>query len=289
MAAGLAESAGRVTLTDGAWGTELQAQGLAGGACPDAWNLENPPAVESVARGYVEAGSQIILTNTFRASPFVLASWGLADRAGEIAEAGAAISRRAAGESVRVFGSMGPTGKIVMVEETPPEEIASAFGQQAAALARGGVDAILCETFVELAEAMLAARAAMANTDLPVVVSMTFDAGPDRCATVMGTKPADLAAAAAEAGVAAIGANCGTGPEHYVTIARLFAEATDLPVWIKPNAGLPVLRDGQTVFPMGPSEFAEYARPLADAGANFIGGCCGTSPDHIRAVLAALR
>ncbi|KPK79581.1 MAG: hypothetical protein AMJ81_13055, partial [Phycisphaerae bacterium SM23_33] len=150
------EYRGRVTVTDGAWGTQLQAAGLPPDACPDLWNLENPQAVEAVARGYVQAGSRIILSNTFRANRFSLANWGLGERVAEIAQAGAAISRRAAGQAVKVFASIGPTGKIVMMGEVSAEDIYAAFAEQAGGLARGGADAILCETFTELEEAMLA-------------------------------------------------------------------------------------------------------------------------------------
>jgi methionine synthase I (cobalamin-dependent) len=284
----LSQYAGRVTVTDGAWGTQLQAAGLPADACPDLWNLDNAAAVEAVARSYVEAGSQIVLTNTFRTNRLALSRWSLEGRAAEIAEAGAAISRRAAGDGAKVFASIGPTGKIVMMGEVAPEEFDAAFSEQAAALAQGGADAILCETFTELEEALLAVRAARRSTALPVVLSMTFDSGPDGTATVMGTTPAAMVAAAAEAGAAAVGANCGAGPEHYVKVASLLHGATGLPVWIKPNAGLPVLREGRTVFPMGPEQFAAFAPDLVQAGANFIGGCCGTTPEHVRAVRAAL-
>ena len=280
--------AAAVTVTDGAWGTQLQAAGLPAGACPDGWNLANPSAVEAVAQAYLQAGSQVILTNTFRSNRFALAHWEQAHQAAVLAEAGAAISRRAAGERAKVFASIGPTGKVVMLGEVAEEELHSAFSAQAAALARGGADAILCETFTELAEAMLAVRAARESTGLAVLVSMTFDSGPENTHTAMGVAPADLAGAAAEAGAAAVGANCGTGPENYVAVAALLRAATDLPVWIKPNAGLPVLRGGETVYPMGPDEFAAFARQLAEAGANFIGGCCGTTPAHVRALRRAV-
>jgi 5-methyltetrahydrofolate--homocysteine methyltransferase len=283
------EYRGRVTVTDGAWGTQLQAAGLPPDACPDLWNLENPQAVEAVARGYVQAGSRIILSNTFRANRFSLANWGLGERVAEIAQAGAAISRRAAGQAVKVFASIGPTGKIVMMGEVSAEDIYAAFAEQAGGLARGGADAILCETFTELEEAMLAVRAAREKTELPVVVSMTFDSGPEKTATMMGTTPADLAAAAIEAGAAAVGANCGAGPEHYVKVAGLLRQASELPIWIKPTAGVPALRDGRTVFPLGPEEFAAFVPALVKAGANFIGGCCGTTPDHVRAIGAAVK
>ena len=283
-----AQFAGRVIVTDGAWGTQLQASGLPAGACPEEWNRSNPKAVQAVAASYVEAGSDVILTNTFRANRLALPAAGLSEAAASLAEAGAAISRRAAGEDVRVFASMGPTGKILMMGEVSAEEVYEAFAEQASALARGGADAIVCETFTALDEVTQAVRAVTDNTDLPVIVSMTFDSGPDRTATVMGVTPADLAAAAAELGATAIGANCGTGPGHYVKVAALLRQATDLPIWIKPNAGLPVLKEGRTVFPMGPKDFAEFMPAIVDAGARFVGGCCGTTPDHIRAIRKTL-
>ena len=282
------ELAGRVIVTDGAWGTQLQGRGLPPGSCAELWNQSNPDAVQAVAAGYVRAGSDAILTNTFRANRLAMAEAGLADRAEELAEAGAAISRRAAGDDVRVFGSMGPTGKILMMGEVTGEEVHAAFAAQAAALARGGADAIVCETFADLDEAGHAVRAAREATALPVVLCMTFDSGPDKTATMMGVSPAALAAAAEELGAAAVGANCGAGPEHYVTVAALLRAATAGPIWIKPNAGLPVLEGGKTVFPMGPDEFAGYVPALIEAGATFLGGCCGTTPEHIAAVRSAL-
>ncbi|HET6429066.1 MAG TPA: homocysteine S-methyltransferase family protein [Phycisphaerae bacterium] len=288
MSRGLGQLTGRVVVSDGAWGTQLQGLGLPPGACPEEWNRSNPDAVQAVAAGYVEAGSEVILTNTFRANRVALAETPLADSASELAEAGAAISRRAAGEDVRVFASMGPTGKILMMGDVSAEQVYAAFAEQAAAVARGGADAIVCETFAALDEAALAVRAIIETTDLPVVLSMTFDSGPDRTATMMGVTPADLAASAEQLGAAAVGANCGAGPEHYVKVAALLRQATALPIWIKPNAGLPVLEGGKTVFPMGPDAFAAYVPALIDAGATFLGGCCGTTPEHIRAVRKAV-
>ena len=278
-----------VRVTDGAWGTELQKCGLAPGMPPELWNVENPDAVEAVARSYVEAGSEVILTNTFGANRIVLSAHDAGDRAAELGEAGAAISRRAAGGDVKVFASIGPTGKIVMMGDVPAEEISAAFADAAAAVARGGADAVVLETFNELDEAALALRAVRSACDLPVVVSMTFASGPDGTATMMGNQPADLAALAADLGAAGVGANCGCGPDNYVKVAEMLREATDLPIWIKPNAGLPQMVEGQTVFPMGPEEFATYAGRLVEAGASFVGGCCGTTPDHIRAVAAAVK
>ena len=289
MTANLTVYADKVTILDGAWGTELQKRGLRPGVCPDAWNLQNPPAVSAVAEAYVQAGAQVILSNTFRSNRLALADAGLADKANDLAERGVAISRRAAGQDVRVFASMGPSGKILMMGEIPPDEVYRAFAAQAAALERGGADAILCESFFELDEILLAAKAARDNTRLPLVTSMTFEVKDGKVATIMGATPADLVAAARKAGVAAVGGNCGAGPESYVEIAGAFRRATDLPIWIKPNAWLPaVSADGQTSFPMGPAEFARIAPALVQAGANFLGGCCGTTPEHIRQLRAAV-
>jgi len=279
----------KVRVLDGAWGTEFQKLALPAGAAPELWNSENPEAVATVARGYVEAGSDVILTNTFGANRIVLASAKPANPAAQLAEKGAAISRRVAGEGVKVFGSIGPTGKIVMMGEADEEEIAGAFEEAAAALQRGGVDAIVLETFNELAEIEIALRAVKRACDLPVVACMTFASGPEKTATMMGNTPADLAALAEAAAADAVGANCGVGPENYVRVAELLAEATDLPIWIKPNAGMPqVTPSGQTVFPMGPEEFASHVPKLIAAGANFVGGCCGTTPEHVRAIRAAV-
>jgi len=278
----------RVAVTDGAWGTQLQQRGLPAGMCPELWNLENPAAVESVARSYVDAGSEIILTNTFGANAFTLGAHGLADRVAELAERGAAISRAAAGDSVRVFGSIGPTGKVVMMQEVAEGEFYATFADAARGLAAGGVDAIVIETMTEPAESALAVRAIRDNTDLPVIASFTFDSGPDKTVTMMGAAPERIVAEFEDLGVAAFGANCGVGPESYVKVIELYRAATNLPLWVKPNAGLPELVDGKNVFRMDPKKFAHYIRALAAAGANFIGGCCGTTPEHLKVVRNAV-
>jgi len=280
----------RPRVTDGAWGTQLQALGLGAGQPPEFWNAENPAAVEKVAAAYVQAGSEVILTNTFGANPFVLARSDAADRAVQLARRGAEISRSAAADAgVLVFGSIGPSGKIVMMGEVSRQELLEGFSQTAAALVAGGVDGIVLETFNELAEAEIALQAVKQAAEVPVVVCMTFASGPDKTATLMGEKPADLAALAQAGGADAVGANCGAGPDHYVKVARLLREATDLPIWIKPNAGLPRIDEhGRTVFPMGPEAFAAYVPQLLEAGVNFVGGCCGTTSEHVRAIRSAV-
>ncbi len=274
-----------VFITDGAWGTQFQALGLPAGRPPELWNTENRPAVSEVAASYIAAGSQIILSNTFGANRISLQRHGEADRAAELARSGAKISREAVGVKAKVFGSIGPSGKIVMMGELSEQEFTDAFAETAEALATGGADAIVLETFNELAEARLAVQAVKQATNLPVVVSMTFASGPDKTKTLMGESPAHLAEMAQAEGADIIGTNCGRGPDHYTTLVKQLRSASDLPIWIKPNAGMPQPgKNGRTIFPVGPEEFASYVPDLLSAGANFIGGCCGTTPDHIRAI-----
>ncbi|HET6383542.1 MAG TPA: homocysteine S-methyltransferase family protein [Armatimonadota bacterium] len=277
----------RPVITDGAWGTQLQERGLPRGACPDEWNLSRPDAVEAVARGYVEAGSEVILTNTFGANRITLRRYGMEARAAEISRQGAEHSRRGAGGRSRVFGSIGPTGALLLLDDVTEEEMTLAFREQAFALAEGGADALVVETMADLLEAEIAVAAAC-ETGLPVVASMVYDSGKDRDRTMMGVSPEVAAAGLSSAGAWAIGANCGSGPETMAPICTRIRAATNLPIWIKPNAGLPVLEMDRTVYPSGPEEFAAAAAALVKAGATFIGGCCGSSPAYIRALVAVL-
>lgn len=273
-------------ITDGAWGTQLQALGLPAGECPDGWNLTHPDYVRQVAQSYVDAGSKVILTNTFRSNRITLAGHGLADRVVEINRAGVEISRAAAGTHAKVFASIGPTGKMLMMGEVTEEEVFGAFAEQAEAL--GASDALVIETMTDLAEARIAIRAAK-TTGLPVVASMVFDSGKDRDRTMMGSTPEQVAEALAEAGADVIGANCGLGMDGYIPVAKRLRAATALPIWIKPNAGLPELVDGHIVYRTTPAEFAYQAQALREAGVAFVGGCCGTSPEFVRALYTALR
>jgi 5-methyltetrahydrofolate--homocysteine methyltransferase len=276
-------------LTDGAWGTQLQARGLAPGEVPDLWNLAHPDRVAAVARAYVEAGSQIILTNTFGANRLRLADSGNAERVREINEAGARISRTAADKRALVFASIGPSGKMLMNGDVTEDELRAAFTEQAQALAQGGADGLVVETMQDLAEARIATAAAKA-TGLPVVACMVFDSGKDKDRTMMGNTPEQAATGLLEAGADVVGANCGQGIAGFVNIcARLKAAANGHPVWIKANAGLPQMRDGKSVYTTTPAEFVGHAPAVLAAGASFIGGCCGTSPEFIRALHQLLR
>ena len=278
---------GGVLLSDGAWGTELQRRGLAAGEVPDAWNLRKPELVADVARAYVEAGSQVILTNTFRANRISLAGTALAGSVGELNRAGVRISREAAAGKALVFASIGPSGKMLMAGEVTEDDLLAAFEEQAAAQAEAGADALLVETMSDIAEARQALLAAR-KTGLPVAVSFVFDTGKNKDRTMMGQTPEQAAKAMAEEGAAAVGANCGAGIERFAPICRRLREACTLPVWIKANAGLPAIRGGQVCYPSSPDEFAGHVPALLEAGAGFIGGCCGTMPDFIRAIAKVL-
>lgn len=275
-------------LTDGAWGTQLQARGLEPGACPDGWNLLYPDRVESVARAYVDAGSRVILTNTFGANRITLEHHGLANRAAEINRVGVEISCRAANGHARVFASLGPTGKMLMTGEVSEAEVRAAFEEQAKALAAGGADAIVIETMSDLDEAKMAVAAACA-TALPVIASMTFESGRDHDRTMMGTTPEEAAQELTEAGADVIGGNCGQGAEAYLAICKRLRAATELPIWMKPNAGLPELTEDGMRYRETPESFARHSKALVQAGASFVGGCCGTTPEFIRAISQAIE
>ncbi|MHC1767659.1 MAG: homocysteine S-methyltransferase family protein [Verrucomicrobiia bacterium] len=272
-----------VVITDGAWGTELQERGLGVGEFPDAWNLHHPERVAQVAEAYVEAGSRVILTNTFGANRLRLASHGLADRVREVNRLGVEISTKAAHGRALVFASVGPTGKLLITGETSEDELRAAFEEQAAALAEAGADALVVETMSDVTEASLAVAAAR-KTGLPVVGCMVFDSGKDKDRTSMGTTVEQAVKALLAAGADVIGANCGQGIAGFGQICKRMRAATDAPIWIKANAGLPELVDGRAVYRTNPETFASFVPDLVASGANFIGGCCGTNPFFIQAV-----
>ena len=278
----------RPVIIDGAWGTELQKQGLKPGESPEALNLERPELVEAVAASYVAAGSRIIITNTFGGTRFTLERHGLAGKVAEVNRIGVEISKRAAGDKALVFASVGPTGKMLMMEEVTEEEMLAAFSEQAQALAAGGADGLVIETMSDLEEARIALQACKA-TGLPVVASMVYDAGADFDRTMMGTTVEQATQELTEAGADVIGSNCGQGIEGFVKLCAKMKANTHLPIWIKGNAGLPVMEGGKAVYKTTPETFASFAQPLLDAGADFIGGCCGTSPDFIRILKQSLK
>lgn len=278
-------------ITDGGWGTELQRRGLPPGAHPDTWNLSHPAEVEEVARSWVEAGSEVILTNTFRANALALPETQL----DALNRAGVSISRRAAARRL-VFASMGPTGRRLRSAMPNSERLvsgnishdqaAAAFTAQAQSLAAAGPDALLLETMSDIDEARLAVEAGR-RTGLPVIVSFTFQSGSNQDRTMTGASPEDVAIAMVTAGASAVGANCGVGVQQAVSLCQRFRAACDLPIWIKPNAGLPIVEGSTLRYSTSAEAFAAHCAPLRDAGAAFIGGCCGSTPDFIRALVKA--
>ena len=277
--------------TDGAWGTEMAKLGAQPGQMCDTWNLDAPDKVLTVANAYVDAGAQIILTNTFNSNRIVLAKHDLADRAFDITKAGAEISRKAAQGRAYVFGSIGPCGKIVMMGEVAPEEVEESAAEQAKALEDGGADAIVIETQSDLQEVEAALHGALSGSSLPVGVSLTFDAGENNEFTMMGVSIPQAYETAKSFGASFVGANCGAGITTFVSIAEMFAECgSELPIWVKGNAGKPEIdASGNTVYTAPPETYANVVGDLLKAGARFIGGCCGSSPDHVRAIADAMK
>ena len=272
---------------DGATGTQLQARGLQPGELPESWNFTHPDIVEAVHRSYLDVGSNIVKSNTFGANPLKLAGSGLDCK--ETIEAAVAIAKKACGgrENKFVALNLGPTGKLLApYGDLPFEKAVEAYGEMVRYGAAAGADLILIETMSDTYEIKAAVLASKENCDLPICVTMTFDED----GKLLTGATVEAAALMCEGlGVDAIGFNCGLGP---VQVGKLFPqmlEATSLPLIINPNAGLPVQRDGKTCFDVGPEEYAELMYELAGKGASIVGGCCGTTPEHIAQMIAKCK
>jgi 5-methyltetrahydrofolate--homocysteine methyltransferase len=279
-----------VLIGDGATGTMLQSMGLPPGAAPEEWILNEPAKIRALHEAYVEAGSDVILTCTFGGSRPRLIDAGLGDHIAEINRCAAELAREAAdasGRPVFVAGDIGPIGQLM--EPMGPlsyVEAVEAFAEQAAALAAGGADLIHIETMSNLSEIKAAVEGVRQVTDLPIFATMSFDT---HGRTIMGVLPVRAAEVLLEAGATAVGANCGRGLEEMEQVMReMRAAFPDAYLVAKPNAGLPRLEGTRVVYDLGPVEFASYASKFVDLGIKVIGGCCGSTPDHIRAVKRAL-
>jgi 5-methyltetrahydrofolate--homocysteine methyltransferase len=278
-----------VILGDGAMGTMLQRSGLAQGEAPELWNVDHPERVLAVHCAYIDAGSQLIETNTFGGNRARLARHGLQGRAAEFNEAGARLARKAVGDSgVLVAGSIGPLGEFIEPLGTLTRaEASEMFRLQAEALVAGGVDFFLIETMSDLSEVEAAVSGVRAASGLPVAVTMTFDTNLH---TMMGVSPSDAVTAITGLGICLVGANCGNGPDEMERVAAEMAEVSPPGTYLiaQSNAGLPQLRDGQIHYDATPQAMADHALRLLDLGVRVIGACCGSTPEHIKAMRDAL-
>ncbi|MCX6344392.1 MAG: homocysteine S-methyltransferase family protein [Armatimonadetes bacterium] len=285
-------AAGEILISDGAMGTFLQAKGLAPGESPEAWCVSHPDAVKSVTEAYIAAGSDIIETNSLGGTSYKQKEFGLEDKVIEFNIAAAKLAREAMGDKGCVAASVGPTGQIIEDEGgmASPEALYDAFKEQAMALEEGGADAVCIETMSSVAEAVQAIKAAKENTKLTIIATFTFEPGARGFRTMMGVTPKAAALASVEAGADIVGANCGSGIDNMIEITRqIRAAVPNTPIMIQANAGAPVLENGKTVFKDTPQDMAAKVQELIAAGANIIGGCCGTTPEHIRAIAEAAK
>lgn len=275
----------RILLADGAMGTMLFQRGLKAGECPERLNLDRPDILEEIASVYLEAGADIIQTNTFGASPLKLAQYSLDDNTEEINSSAVRAVRNAVDDKAFISASVGPCGKLLLpYGDTNPEIMQQGFTRQAKALITEGVDMICIETMTDLAEATLAIKACKTIApSMPVCATMTFDSTPRGFFTIMGVNIEQAAKGLTEAGADIIGSNCGNGIDNMIKIAAEFKKHTELPLIIQSNAGLPVLKNDLPVYLDTPEFMADKSRELIEIGVNIIGGCCGTTPEHIAA------
>ncbi|MGZ5495308.1 MAG: homocysteine S-methyltransferase family protein [Candidatus Aminicenantales bacterium] len=281
----------RTVLFDGALGTELMARGLGPGVPPELWNTERPDAVRQVYAAYYEAGADVVSTNSFGGTPLKLAAHGLDGRALELNRAAARLAREAAPAGRYVAGSMGPTGKFLKPQGPATEaDLVAAYAEQARGLADGGVDVFIIETQYDLREALAAIRGARSVSPLPVFVTLTFNSFPRGYFTIMGDSVARSVAELEKAGAAAVGANCTLTSEQMVGCVTAIKTATSLPVIAQANAGQPVaLADGTIGYSQTLEDYVRFVPAIVSAGAGFVGGCCGTNPDTIRAMVRVIR
>lgn len=280
----------KILVLDGATGTNLQKAGMPTGVCPEQWILEHPEVMVGLQTDYVNAGTNILYAPTFSGNRIKLAEYGLEAQLEEMNKALVALSKKAVADTgyrAYIAGNLTMTGRqLYPIGKLMPEELIDVYKEQIQVLADAGVDLLVIETMMSIAEARAALIAAKETCDLPVIVSMTYN---EDGRTLYGTSPEAAVVVLQSLGADAIGINCSTGPEEMVPLVERMKEYANVPILAKPNAGMPELVDGETVYAMTPEEFAGYGRKLVDAGASIVGGCCGTTPKHIMALAQTVR
>jgi len=281
---------GEFLISDGGTGTYLQAHGLEPGGCSEEFNASKPEVIQGMARDYFEAGSDMVLANSFGGTRFMLKKYGYEDRVRELNRLAAELARSQAPPDHYVFGSVGPTGEFLAPLGTVTEgEMLEAFSEQISALKEGGADGVVVETMTALEEATLAIKAAKRVGGLVVASTMAFDEGVRGYFTMMGVTPEQAVTRLQEAGADIVGANCGSGIESMVELGKRLRAATDGFLLIHANAGIPAVKGGEAIYPESPDFMVPGFKKLVDMGINIVSGCCGTNPEHIRALAKALR
>ena len=276
----------RIVFIDGATGTELQKRGMPAGVCPEKWIIDNPWAIQELQKAYYEAGSDIVLAPTFTASRIKLAEYGLEDNLVEMNRQLVRLTRQVAGEKGLVAADISMTGKqLYPLGDLMFEDLVDCYKEQVSAIMEEGVDLFVVETMMSLQECRAAVLAIKETCDLPIIVSLTYN--PDG-KTLYGTAPETAMIVLQSMGVDCVGMNCSTGPDAMLELVKQMAPVANVPIIVKPNAGLPELENGKTVYKMGPAEFADACEKLYEAGASLFGGCCGSTPEHIKAIVSRL-
>ena len=280
----------RRILFDGGMGTMLIDKGLPMGEPPEKWNLEHPEIVKQVHSSYFETGSDVVQTNTFGGNRAKLSTKGLDKDVRKINLMAAKLALEVTPSNKYVAGDIGPTGRFLKpMGDMTLEKLAEVFAEQAAALAKGGVDLISIETMYDLREAVAALKAAKKATNLPVFASITFNKGPKGFFTIMGDEVSTSMKTLEDEGADVVGSNCTLGSGDMLELVRLMRKSADLPIIAQPNAGQPILKEGKTIYEQEPEDFAKDIRKMIEVGCNVVGGCCGTNPDFIKAMSEVMK
>jgi 5-methyltetrahydrofolate--homocysteine methyltransferase len=275
---------GKILLLDGATGSQLIAKGLQAGECPELWNINRPADIQAVARAYFNAGSDAVLTNTFGGSKIKLKAYNLENKVHELNYTAVINAQKEKPVNGYVLGSIGPSGQFLEpIGEISETEMVESFAEQVVAMDKANIDGFMLETFIDLSEMLCAIKAIKENSELPFFTSMTFDYTPDGYKTMMGVSIEEAAKTLSEAGALAVGSNCGNGIQKMIEVGKAFrAVSKDLKILVKANAGEPKLVDGKTIYTEDAAYFSKFADELLSFNPSVIGGCCGTSPEHIK-------